>query len=486
MKNLKFTLILTLVIILAVVFPVYTFATDVNNEVSVDNTVSDSTNEDANSDTSTEEPTETEVSEETTNTDNTEETTEDGTSEEATEETTEDTTTDEESDSTPEIDVVGNYYESNPDIDFTKIVDGNIFLFGTNITISGIVNGDAVVIGDNVTLSEGAQILGNLFVISDNFTQSGTVYSLLAMTTNYTCEYDGMSSLDLRVFANTIKFSGYTTRSTYFYANNIELTDDAYIVGNLIYNENANLTIGENATVYGDQKADTLFSMLTSVDTSNLIVSHIVAVATLLGSVLFILLMITFFKPNTFSKDVKFKFTTFLKSLGVGILSFIVLTILSTILLLSTVFTTVGVIILMLFIIACMLAVPVTILTLASILYNKFNKNKSKLFILLYTILVALIYYALTLIPYAGFIITLISAASGLGLMTLWLFRVRKNNKVEKITEKVDSQKVLSEKTVKKEKVKKEPKKKDDNTKKDTDKKVDKNSVSKEDNKDEK
>lgn len=467
MKNLKFTLILTLVIILAVVFPVYTFATDVNNEASVEPTVLDSTDA--------------EVDIEATTTDNTEETTEEGTSEEATDETTE-----EESDSTPKIDVVGNYYESNPEIDFTKIVDGNIFLFGNNITISGMVNGDAVVIGDNVTLSEGSKILGNLFVISDNFTQSGTVYSLLAMTANYTCEYDGMSSLDLRVFANTIKFSGYTTRSTYFYANNIELTDDAYIVGNLVYNENANLTIGENATVYGKQKADTLFSMLTSVDTSNLVVSHIVAIAMLLGSVLFILLMITFFKPNTFSKDVKFKFTTALKALGVGILSFMVLTILSTILLLSTVFTTVGVIILMLFIIACMLAVPVTILTLASILYNKFNKNKSKLFILLYTILVALIYYALTLIPYAGFIITLISAVSGLGLMTLWLFRVRKNNKVETITEKVDSQKVLSEKTVKKEKVKKEPKKKDDNTKKDTDKEVDKDNVSKEDNKDEK
>ena len=476
MKNLKFTLILTLVIILAVVFPVYTFATDVNNEVSVDNTVSDSTNEDANSDTSTEEPTETEVSEETTNTDNTE-----GTSEEATDETTE-----EESDSTPQIDVVGNYYESNPEIDFTKIVDGNIFLFGNDITISGIVNGDAVVIGDNVTLSEGSEILGNLFVISDNFTQSGTVYSLLAMTTNYTCEYDGMSSLDLRVFANTIKFSGYTTRSTYFYANNIELTDDAYIIGNVIYNENANLTIGENATVYGEQKADTLFSMLTSIDTSNLIVSHIVAIAMLLGSVLFILLMIIFFKPNTFSKDVKFKFTTFLKTLGAGILSFIVLTILSTILLLSTVFTTVGFIVLMLFIISCMLAVPVTILTLASILYNKFNKNKSKLFILLYTILVALIYYALTLIPYAGFIITLISAVSGLGLMALWLFRVRKNNKVEKVIENDDSQKVLSENAVMKEKVKKEAKKKIDNTKKDNDKKADKDNVSKEDNKEEK
>lgn len=470
MKNLKFTLILSLVIVLAVVFPVYTFATDTNGDTSVDSTVSEPAEGDT-TDSTTEEPVVT--SEDGTTTDNTEGTAEDGTSEEETTEGTTDDTTTEEEESTTGIDVVGNYFESNTEINFDKIVDGNIFLFGNDITINGSVNGDAFIFGDNVTLDKEAQILGNVYVVADNFTQVGGIYSLLAFVTNYTCEYDGMSSLDLRVFADNINFSGYVNRSAYFYANDIELADDAFIVGNLVYNEDANLTLGENSTVYGQQIQDTLFSMLTTVDTSNLVMSHIISIAMLLGTVLFILLMIVFFKPNTFSKDVKFKISTAFKALGVGILSFIVLTLLSTILILSTIFSTVGFVVLMLFIIACMLGVPVTILTLANVLYNKFNKNKSKLFVLLYTILVALVYYALTIIPVAGFIINLIIAISGLGLITLWLFNVRKNNKVNVAKVKEDSQKTLSEGTEKKEKVKKETKKKDEKKDKKEDKKED-------------
>lgn len=473
MKNLKFTLILSLVIVLAVVFPVYTFATDTNSDTSVDSTVSEPAEGDT-TDSTTEEPVVT--SEDGTTTDNTEGTAEDGTSEEETTEGTTDDTTTEEEESTTGIDVVGNYFESNTEINFDKIVDGNIFLFGNDITVSGSVNGDAFIFGDNVTLDKEAQILGNVYVVADNFTQNGFIYSLLAFVTNYTCEYDGMSSLDLRVFADNINFSGYVNRSAYFYANDIELADDAFIVGNLVYNEDANLTLGENSTIYGQQIQDDLFSMLTTVDTSNLVMSHIISIAMLLGTVLFILLMIVFFKPNTFSKDVKFKISTALKALGVGVLSFIILTLLSTILILSTIFSTVGFVVLMLFIIACMLGVPVTILTLANVLYNKFNKNKSKLFVLLYTILVALVYYALTIIPVAGFIINLIIAISGLGLITLWLFNVRKNNKVNVAKVKEDSQKTLSESTEKKEKVKKETKKKDTDTKKEEkkDKKEDK------------
>lgn len=479
MKNLKFTLILSLVIVLAVVFPVYTFATDVNTDTSADSAVSEPTEGDTGDstteqpvegDTNAEEPTDT--SESGTTTDNTEGTTSE---EETADDTTEDTTTEEGS---TDIDVVGNYFESNTEINFDKIVDGNIFLFGNDITVNGSVNGDAVIFGDNVTFTQDTQILGNVYLVANNFTQNGAIYSLLAFVTNYTCEYDGMSSLDLRVFADNINFSGYTNRSTYFYANNIELTDDAFIIGNLVYNENANLTLGENSTIYGQQIPDDLFSILISADTSNLVINHIISIAMLLGAVLFILLMITFFKPNTFSKVVKFKVSTTLKALGVGILSFIVLTILSTILLLSTIFTTVGFIVLMLFIIACMLGVPVTILTLASILYNKFNTNKSKLFVLLYTILVTLIYYALTIIPVAGFIINFIISISGLGLITLWLFRIRKNNKVYTVKATEEAQKTLSESTEKK-----EPVKKDEDTKKEDKKNIDKEVSSKKDDK---
>ncbi len=450
MKNLKFSLIVTLVIILSVVFPIYSFATDVTPEATAtaNETVSETTAENTEGDTTTEEAVDGETA-----TDGTEEgTTEEGTSDETTDETT-------------TIDVVGNYFESNTDIDFTKNVDGNVFLIGNNITISGKINGDLLVIGDNVNLTSDGQVYGNVFLVADNFTQAGLVYNLFAFTTNYTCEYDGMAALDLKVFADNISFSGYIQRSTYFYADKIELTDDAFIIGNLVYNEDADLTIGENSTIYGEQVTDNLFSMLTSFDTSNLVVSHIIAVATLLGTVLFILLMITIFKQNTFSKDVKFKFLTVLKALGVGILSFILLTIITAILLVSTIFTSAGFIVFMLFILACSISIPVTIITLASVLYNKFNKGKSMLFVLLYTILLTLVYYALSIIPYAGIIINIIIALTGLGLITLWLFNIRKKNKVNKnIEASTPNKKALAENNSKKEKEKvKEDKKSESN-----------------------
>ena len=478
MKNLKFTLIVTLVIILSVVFPISSFATDANPEAATTSEVVEPTADN----TGEEEPVVDNTASETTEgEENPEDTATDGTTEEGTSD--ENATEDENTEENTTIDATGNYFESNTDINFTKNVDGNVFLFGDNITIDGKINGDLFVIGDNVTQTKDGQVYGNVFLIADNFTQSGLIYNLLAFTTNYTCEYDGMAALDLKVFADNIKFSGYTERSTYFYADKIELTDDAFILGNLVYNENADLTIGENTTIYGQKVADNLFSMLTSVDTSNLVISHIISVAVLLGTILFILLMIIIFKPNTFSRDVRFKFSTALKALGVGILSFIALTVISTILLLSTIFTTAGFIVLMLFILACILGLPVTILTLATILYNKFNKNKSKIFVLLYTILLTLVYYALSLIPYAGFIITLIVSVTGLGLITLWLFNLRKNNKVNKTIENSTSEKkTLSENTVKKDTVKEDKKNesKKDSNKKGTDKK---DHISKDDNK---
>ena len=81
------------------------------------------------------------------------------------------------------------------------------------------------------------------------------------------------------------------------------------------------------------------------------------------------------------------------------------------------------------------------------------------LFVLLYTILLTLVYYALSIIPYAGIIINIIIALTGLGLITLWLFNIRKKNKVNKnIEDTTPDKKALSENSTKKDKVKKDKK----------------------------
>ena len=83
-----------------------------------------------------------------------------------------------------------------------------------------------------------------------------------------------------------------------------------------------------------------------------------------------------------------------------------------------------------------MVSSTVVILTVATMLYNKFNRGKSKFFAFLYAIVTTLIYFGLTLIPYAGIAIIILTNLIGLGFIVLWLFKIRKNNKIKMIAEK--------------------------------------------------
>lgn len=467
MKKSKFSLILALVIILALVTPFVTYATDTDAQELA---------------TTLESSDEAVPISETGDPDSLNQVATDGIDDSTTtdENNSEDSTTTE---GTLE-EIKGNYYEINSNLVFNKAVDGNAFLAGDTITIKGKVNGDLYVCANNVTLEKDAQVYGNLFVLADNFKHSGLVYNLFATTTNYTCEYDGLTALDLKVFAKNIKFSGYTERTAYFSANNIELTDDAYILGNFVYSSSNEPTIGEKTTIYGKTLTEDMFTMVSGIDNSNQIVDYIISAVTLLGSVLLILLVLNFFKPNALSTNLKFNFVKCLKALGIGLLSFIVLTLVLILLFLSVIFTQFAVIILFAFILALLLSAIVVIISTAIMLYNKFNKGKSKLFVVLYTILVALVYYALTIIPVAGGIISIVISVTGFGFIVLWLFNIRKSNKLNKVSVEKESEKKTVEATketkVVKEISNKEVKK--ENDKKGNDKKATENKNSKKEN----
>ena len=53
-----------------------------------------------------------------------------------------------------------------------------------------------------------------------------------------------------------------------------------------------------------------------------------------------------------------------------------------------------------------------------------------KWFVVLYAVLVSLVYYALTIIPIAGGIISIIIGLTGFGFIVLWLYNIRKTNKI--------------------------------------------------------
>ncbi len=118
-----------------------------------------------------------------------------------------------------------------------------------------------------------------------------------------------------------------------------------------------------------------------------------------------------------------------MKALGIGLLSFIVLSIAIIVLLIT------GILLLLSyfingFILALILSSFIVIIATSIMLYNKFNTDKFKWFVVLYAVLVSLVYYALTIIPIAGGIISIIIGLTGFGFIVLWLYNIRKTNKI--------------------------------------------------------
>ena len=230
MKKSKLSLVLAFAIILALVTPFATYATeaDANEPVTTSETADEAVTTSENSETSDDATTEEETS------------SEEGTNTESTPVTPEE--------------IKGAYHQIGFDYTFDKIVDGNAFLIGNNITINAKVNGDLYVLANTVKIEKESQILGNVFVLAKDLTQVGIIYNLFAAVTNYNCEYDGMTALDLRVLAKNIKFGGYVERSAYFLAEKIELTDEAYIIGNVNYHSPNEIIKSETTTTCGNNQ----------------------------------------------------------------------------------------------------------------------------------------------------------------------------------------------------------------------------------------
>ena len=150
----------------------------------------------------------------------------------------------------------GNYVQIGSDIDINKAINGNAFVIGNNVKVTGQINGDLFVLASgSFSIEYGSAIYGNVFVASPSVVMNGTVYNLFATTDTYTCKYNGMAALDLKVIAKNIEFEGYVERNVYFSAENITLNDDACILGNLNYSAK-NYSQTESSIINGEILAD--------------------------------------------------------------------------------------------------------------------------------------------------------------------------------------------------------------------------------------
>lgn len=405
-KNLKFILSLFIVFTL-IGSTFFSYATDVNvstNEeettnVNAKQTDPSSVSEDENSTNS-----ENTTSDENTTTDS-DATSDDSSSDSATSTTTHD----------------GDLYKSGGDIEITEAINGNAFISGNSVTVKGQIGGDLFVFANNLNI-DGAQIYGNVFAVASNITLNGLIYDLYGVCNTLNVPYNGTVYRDIKVMCNTATIDGVIGGNVYITATQkLTLDADCMIYKDLNYSTPSEIEV-KDGTVQGN------VNYSSSMVKAN-VMDYVMSFAYLIIFVLVVWLLMMFIAPKFMEKATRVGKEKILPSLGFGILGIILIPVVSILLMFTIVGMPISLALMAVYALLVAISFTVVTLTFANMLGNKikfFSKFKN----LIGIILISLILWTLTLIPYVGIFIKLIITIYGFGILMISIFNKKLNKEV--------------------------------------------------------
>jgi len=192
--------------------------------------------------------------------------------------------------------------------------------------------------------------------------------------------------------------------------NNKNLT--CKISGNLLYSSNKELQLPEGIVV-----KEINYNNYNSVASKNVISNMLDYILSLIGLLILahvLYVLIHKFAPKYLDKISNISILNLLKYLGIGLVFLILIPIISILLLISNVGSILGILLLLIYIILLLIAKPIFIISIATFAKNKYAK---KLNIFLYILIIDIILSLLTLIPYVGFILSMLVSLIGFGMI---------------------------------------------------------------------
>lgn len=349
----------------------------------------------------------------------------------------------------------GDVYLTGNEVTIDYIVDGNLFVFADTVNINSQIGGDAFIIAKTVNVNEGGYIFSNLFTITNTLNINGVVYDLYASSTNI--NISGYVYRDIRTTSNELKISGVVGRNAYVTTNNIsfeansneenQTIQQGTIAGNLNYTARNELSIPEGVvngtTNYTEAKT-----------TSPTIGDYLLALGRFLVTVIIIWLLCLWLAPKFLNRTSLVLTKKLPSSIGLGILTPIIVIFISVILMLINITSTIAMIGIILLLLICILGSAIFAISLANLIANKL-KVENKVGTLGVLIITSAVIWLICLIPVVGKILSLIVTVLGIGILVNNLLpSTRKKDfsstdtKTEKMkkTEKVERAKKTSSK----------------------------------------
>lgn len=323
-------------------------------------------------------------------------------------------------------------YIFDDDVVINTLVDGNIFIMGNNVTIDTQIGGSAFIIGNNITLTENSYIYSNLFAMANSISINGIIVDGYIMAGDLTIEEKGFVYRDLKSVSNNLNIYGTIQRNCFATANSILLKKDnsetiGKILGTLTYSSENELVFPDKAIANGIN-----FKKLVSED-SDSVFNYLTTIATILFICLILFLICAWQKPKCLTIFTKLNIITFIKVFGIGLVSIILIPIISFVLLFTVIGIPMSFITMFMYVVLFMISQYIFSIILAHVLLP----NSGVLKRLGLTLLISLVIYGLSLIPYVGYIIRGLVYPTAFGFMILPLFRKKEKKLISETSNTV-------------------------------------------------
>lgn len=335
-------------------------------------------------------------------------------------------------------------------------IDGNVFIAANKFVLDPTceINGDLYICANEIILSQNAVITGNVFAVGNKLSLNSKIEtgSLYATVKNFDMQYYGFIFRDLHVSAETATIGGIVYRNSFISANTLttsstfsnkgdfnvtsasEVNFSGEVKGNaninsknVAFNSKDNNGKSVNCKIYGDlnyssnkeiQIEDKIILGTVNYseykeESNNFLSSLWSYLLKLITSLVYVILMYLFiskFMPKYIDKLSSFKIFSSIV-LGIGIL--ILVPILAILLFMTHIGSLLGLLLAILYVLMLLIAKPIFIISVTNLIKNKkFNNVKGIFLVVALTIVLSLI----DLIPFVGFIISLLVMLCGLGI----------------------------------------------------------------------
>lgn len=318
----------------------------------------------------------------------------------------------------------GDLYLFDTNVVIDKIVYGNVYVFANTVEITGQIEGNLFVFANTVKLdnsvSNGGLVGGSIFACANTIYYNGACTYLYSVSNNIEMTYDSFVVRDAKlasINANIKAGFGRNVDLNCVHVNFGDSNEIPVVYGNLNYSAIIESEIPEGVILAENPEENITYTSsfsLANYSIKDIIIGFTSCIVTVLLLYFILNKYTTNFKEKIYNK--KISALKLLKALGIGLLSLIIVSILSVLLLITAIGSKIAIILILLYVLLCLISVPILTIVITNTLKSTLKVEKTSIFCLI-LVLVSIILYGITLIPLAGILLEFILKILAIGLL---------------------------------------------------------------------